>query len=80
MQLLYGLEWTRKYGRLDPEAVPLGQLKRLRNDVIDMEYVILGVLEGAIATNDRNIARMFRLLRHDGGVFRLSSSRTERSG
>ena len=74
MDLLYGLEWTRKYGRLDPEALPPGQLKRLRNDVIDMEYVILGVLEGAIATNDKNIARMFALLRRDGYVFRLCSS------
>ena len=74
VQLLYGLEWTRRFGRLDPDAVPPDQLKRLTHDVIDMEYVILGVLQGGIATTDKGVAGMFGLLRGDGAVYGRSSS------
>ena len=80
VQLLYGLEWMRRYGPLDPEAVPPRQLKRLTNDVIDMEYVTLGVLQGAIATTDKGIASMFGLLRGDGAVYGRSSPGPEPGG
>ena len=80
VQLLYGLDWMRRYGRFDPEAVPQRQLKRLRNDVIDMEYVTLGVLQGATATTDKGITSMFGLLQGDGTVYGRSSSVRERGG
>ena len=62
VQLLYGLELAEKHGHLDPEALTPNQRERLQHDVIDMEYLILGVLQGALASNDNRMRRMFTLL------------------
>lgn len=62
VQLLYGLEFAEKHGRLDPEALTPGQRLRFQNEAIDMEYLILGVLQGALASSDNRMRRMFHLL------------------
>jgi hypothetical protein len=38
----------------------------LENDILDSHYVVLGVLEGALASRDRNVRRLWRLLRAKG--------------
>ena len=68
VQLLYVLELLEKHGRLIPEMLTRSQRERLRHDVIDMEYLILGVLQGALASKDRRMRTMFTLLRPDGAV------------
>ena len=72
MQLLYGLELLEKRGPLDLDALKLTLRDRLQHDVIDMEYVVLGVLQGALATNDRKMRSMFELLRPQGNVVSLA--------
>ena len=72
VQLLYGLELLEKRGPLDLDALKLTLRDRLQHDVIDMEYVILGVLQGALATNDRKMRSMFELLRPQGTVLSLA--------
>ena len=62
VELLYGLELAEKHGHLDPEALTPNQRERLQHEVIDMEYLILGVLQGALASNDNRMRRMFTLL------------------
>ena len=66
VQLLYGLEIAERHGRLDPEALTPGQRGRFQNEAIDMEYLILGVLQGALASHDNRMRRMFHLLRPQG--------------
>ena len=46
------------------------QREKLQHEVIDMEYVVLGVLQGALATKDKRMGAMFTLLRPDGAVVR----------
>ena len=62
VQLLYGLEFAERHGCLDPEALTPGQRVRFQNEAIDMEYLILGVLQGTLASNDNRMRRMFHLL------------------
>ena len=73
VQLLYGLEWLEKYGELASDTLTPNHRERLQHDVIDMEYVVLGVLQGALATKDKRMAAMFMLLRPDGVVLPSAS-------
>ena len=66
VQLLYGLDLLARHGPLVAEAITHGQRERLQHDVADIEYVVLGVLQGGLATNDRRMRDMFTLLRPDG--------------
>ena len=68
VQLLYGLDLVERHGSMTSEALTPKQRERLQRDVIDIEYVILGVLQGALATNDRRMRGMFTLLRPDGAL------------
>ena len=68
VQLLYGLELLEKHGHLTATKLTPRQREKLQHDVIDMEYVVLGVLQGALATKDKRMGAMFELLRPDGIV------------
>jgi len=68
VQLLYGLELLEKHGELGANSLTPKQRVRFQHDVIDMEYVVLGVLQGALATKDKRMNSMFMLLRPDGVV------------
>ncbi len=68
VQLLYALELLERHGQLDPAKLPPKQRERLQHDVIDIEYVVLGVLQGALASHDKKMRRMFATLRPDGVV------------
>ena len=65
-QLLYGLELTERHGRLTPNGITPKQREKLQHDVLDIEYLVLGVLEGGLATKDKRMRGMFELLRPDG--------------
>lgn len=66
--LLYALELLQRHGQLTPEKLTTRQRERLQHDVIDMQYVVLGVLQGALASKDKRMRAMFKLLRPDGAV------------
>lgn len=34
----------------------------LENDILDSHYVIVGALEGALASRDKNVRRLWRLI------------------
>ena len=68
VQLLYCLKILERHGRLDPNNLQPPLRGRLQHDVIDMEYLVLGVLQGALATNDNTMRDMFTLLAPDGTV------------
>lgn len=68
VQLLYALEWLEKRGQLDPVRLTGKERENLQHDAIDIEYVILGVLQGALASRDKRMREVFRTLRPDGVV------------
>ena len=74
VQLLYGLELLEKHGRLTAKTLTPKQRERFQHDVIDMEYVVLGVLQGALATKDNRMSAMFKTLRPDGTVLKSVST------
>ncbi|HVT18352.1 MAG TPA: hypothetical protein VHQ90_19515 [Thermoanaerobaculia bacterium] len=61
VQLLYGLEYIRRYG---PNSKM--EAKAIQHDVIDMQYVITGVLGGAMASHDGFPRAVFRRLLPEG--------------
>ena len=65
-QLLYGLELTEGNPGLTGEALTPKLRERLQHDVVDMEYLVLGALQGALASKDKRMRRMFKLLRPQG--------------
>lgn len=69
--LLYALELLQRHGQLPPEELTPKQREKLQHDVIDMQYVVLGVLQGALASKDKRMRAMFKLLRPDGAVLPL---------
>jgi len=69
--LLYAIELLEKHGQLAPEKLTTKQRQKLQHDVIDMQYVVLGVLQGALASKDKRMRAMFKLLRPDGAVLPL---------
>lgn len=66
--LLYALELLERHGQLVPERLTAKQREKLQHDVIDMQYVVLGVQQGALASKDNRMRAMFKLLRPDGAV------------
>lgn len=66
--LLYALELLQRHGQLTPEKLTTKQREKLQHDVIDMQYVVLGVLQGALASKDKRMRAMFKLLRPNGAV------------
>ena len=74
VQLLYALDLLEKHGELDPVKVTANQRVRLQHDVIDIDYVILGVLQGALASNDKRMRAMFTTLRPDGVILPSAST------
>ena len=43
-----------------------GKKERLEHDVLDMQYLILGVLQRAFATKDKKLIEFYKLLCTDG--------------
>ena len=68
VQLLYGLDLVERHGPLAADALTAKQRERLQHDATDIEYVVLGVLQGALATNDGRMRDMFTRLRPDGAL------------
>lgn len=66
VQLIYALEWLETRGQLDPVKLTPKERESLQHDVIDIEYVVLGVLQGALASRDKRMRAVFRTLRPDG--------------
>lgn len=65
-QLLFSLDLRVRYEPkvfLDPTPK---LLRRLEHDVLDLQYLILGVLEGGFATKERKLQRFFKILCPDG--------------
>ena len=66
VQLLFGLDLYARYGNALCEPMSARTEERIEHDVLDAQYMLIGLLEGAFATRERKLQRWFRLLRADG--------------
>lgn len=67
VHLLFGIELLYRFGTHNFPKAPKGRAyERFEHDVLDANYLILGVLEGSLATHEKKLRRWFRLLRPDG--------------
>ena len=58
VDLLYRYELTLKAKDVMTEKLAT----ELENDILDSQYVIVGALEGALASRDKNVRRLWRLI------------------
>lgn len=66
VNLLMGVDLLYRY-KMTLKGVMTEKLATaLENDILDSHYVIVGALEGALATADRNVRRLSRLIRPAG--------------
>lgn len=67
VKLLFAMELTHRLGSRDmPPELGRKAFTELEHDVLDQQYLIQGVLEGSLATEEKKLQRWFRLLRPDG--------------
>ena len=70
--LLAGIEYLRRYGR-DPDRMA----SKLPNLYLDLEYVTLAAMTGALASNDRQSQEWVRCLRSEAVVIEYPASGQE---
>lgn len=69
VQLLFALDlYTRSNGNIPDELTPKMYTK-FEHDVLDAEYMILGVLEGSFATYEPKLRRWWPLLCPEGSLY-----------
>lgn len=62
--LIAAVEYIRKYGSGTIDA----QSKKIENDVVDIEYCILGTLADALASGDSTLKEMYLLSKPGGAI------------
>lgn len=74
VNLLMGVDLLYRY-RLtlqDKDVMTEKLATELENDILDSQYVIVGALEGALASGDKNVRRLWRLIRAKGELIPAS--------
>ena len=69
VQFLFSLDLYARYG--DALGAPLSRKseEKIEHDVLDAQYLLIGVLEGSFATDELKLRHWFALLRPDGILF-----------
>jgi len=68
VKLLFALDVYCRYSGKLPEPLSTKVYERLEHDVLDAQYLILGLLEGAFATREKKLQRWWRLLSPTGAL------------
>ena len=76
---LFSLDIYDRYGAVDFSRWPQERIvklkeEKIKHDVLDMWYLILGVLQGGFATNERKLKRFYELLCPDGMLLTIDPS------
>jgi hypothetical protein len=69
VKLLFALDVYCRYSGKLPEPLSTKVHERLEHDVLDAQYLILGLLEGAFATREKKLQRWWRLLSPKGALY-----------
>ena len=73
VQFLFALDLYARYGAALKEPMSPATEEKIEHDVLDAQYMLIGVLEGAFATEERKLQHWFRLLRPDGLLLHAGS-------
>lgn len=65
-KLLFTLDSCAKYNGALPVPMSRNTFLKFEHDMIDLEYLVHGVLQGAFATKDVKLQRWFQMLRPEG--------------
>ena len=63
---LFSLDIYYRHGNVDSSEWTQKQKEKTKNDVLDMRYLILGVLQRAFATKEKKLITFYKLLCPDG--------------
>ena len=66
VRLLFDLDLYERYGNDNPVGLTQNLKKKLKNDVLDMHYLIMGVVQKGFATRDNKLINYYDLLCPDG--------------
>ncbi len=66
VQLIYSLDLYRKYQGKIPEDIGGKFREKMEHDMLDSHYIVLGILSGALASQDKNIINMYKFLNPKG--------------
>ncbi|MCI0732524.1 MAG: hypothetical protein L0Y38_01720 [Methylococcaceae bacterium] len=66
VQLLFSLDLRIRYGTTSLAQLTEKMYSKLEHDVLDAQYLVLGVLEGGFATKEKKLQRFFRCLCPEG--------------
>lgn len=69
VQWLFGIDIWYRFGNDFPVDPTGAAYERLEHDVLDANYLVLGLLQGSLATDEKKLRRWFRLLRSDGHLY-----------
>jgi hypothetical protein len=69
VKLLFALDVYCRYSGKMPEPLSPKVHQRLEHDVLDAQYLILGLLEGAFATKEKKLKNWWRLLNSEGTLY-----------
>lgn len=72
VNLLMGVDLLFRYKRTLKDVMTEKLSTQLENDILDAHYVIVGALEGALASGDRNVRRLWQLIRAKGELIPAS--------
>jgi hypothetical protein len=69
VQLLFAIDVYCRYGGKLPDVLTPKWYEKMEHDVLDAQYLILGVLEGSFATREKKLQRWWSPIRPDGALF-----------
>lgn len=69
VQLLFALDAYCRYGGRVPDTLSGKAYEKVEHDVLDAHYLLLGVLEGSLATREKKLQSWFCLLCPNGYLY-----------
>lgn len=66
VQFLFVIDLYLRYGTELASPMSMAVEERIEHDVLDAQYLLIGILEGAFATEERKLQRWFKLLQPNG--------------
>ena len=66
---IYSINLAYKYESIDTIRESSKAQEKITHDLLDMEYLLMGLLENCIASNDKNIVKLFKRISNNGYVY-----------
>ena len=69
VHFLFSIDLYWRYGEQLAEPLSPTAEEKIEHDVLDAQYMFIGVLEGSFATHEKKLRRWFTAIRPDGALF-----------